>query len=47
MRERIGALLGVGASAVNVKGKSLEGLGALAEGRGVAVQAICLLRGGG
>lgn len=46
MRERIGALLGVGASSVNVKGKSLEGLGALAEGRGVAVQAICLLRGG-
>jgi 2-C-methyl-D-erythritol 2,4-cyclodiphosphate synthase len=46
MRERIGALLGVGANAVNVKGKSLEGLGALAEGRGVAVQAICLLRGG-
>lgn len=46
MRERIGALLGVGASYVNVKGKSLEGLGALAEGRGVAVQAICLLRGG-
>lgn len=46
MRERIGALLGVDASAVNVKGKTLEGLGALAEGRGVAVQAICLLRGG-
>jgi 2-C-methyl-D-erythritol 2,4-cyclodiphosphate synthase len=47
MRERIGALLGVDTSAVNVKGKTLEGLGALAEGRGVAVQAICLLRGGG
>jgi 2-C-methyl-D-erythritol 2,4-cyclodiphosphate synthase len=47
MRVRIGALLGVDASAVNVKGKTLEGLGALAEGRGVAVQAICLLRGGG
>ncbi|HIF42011.1 MAG TPA: 2-C-methyl-D-erythritol 2,4-cyclodiphosphate synthase [Planctomycetes bacterium] len=46
MRERIGSLLGVDASAVNVKGKTLEGLGALAEGRGVAVQAICLLRGG-
>jgi len=46
MRVRIGALLGVDASAVNVKGKTLEGLGALAEGRGVAVQAICLLRGG-
>jgi len=46
MRERIGALLGVDVGAVNVKGKTLEGLGALAEGRGVAVQAICLLRGG-
>lgn len=46
MRVRIGLLLGVDASAVNVKGKTLEGLGALAEGRGVAVQAICLLRGG-
>ena len=45
MRERIGALLEVDVSAVNVKGKTLEGLGALAEGRGVAVQAICLLRG--
>ena len=45
MRERIGALLEVEVSAVNVKGKTLEGLGALAEGRGVAVQAICLLRG--
>ena len=28
---------------VNVKGKSLEGLGALAGGAGVAVQAVCLL----
>jgi 2-C-methyl-D-erythritol 2,4-cyclodiphosphate synthase len=45
MRERIGTLLEVDVSAVNVKGKTLEGLGALAEGRGVAVQAICLLRG--
>jgi 2-C-methyl-D-erythritol 2,4-cyclodiphosphate synthase len=43
MRARIGALLGVGADAVNVKGKSLEGLGALAGGAGVAVQAVCLL----
>jgi len=47
MRVRIGLLLGVDASAVNVKGKTLEGLGALAEGRGVAVQAICLLRESG
>jgi len=43
MRARIAALLGVAADAVNVKGKSLEGLGALANGAGVAVQAVCLL----
>ncbi|MFM7296923.1 MAG: 2-C-methyl-D-erythritol 2,4-cyclodiphosphate synthase [Planctomycetota bacterium] len=43
MRARISALLGVAADAVNVKGKSLEGLGALANGAGVAVQAVCLL----
>jgi 2-C-methyl-D-erythritol 2,4-cyclodiphosphate synthase len=43
MRARIGELLGVEADAVNVKGKSLEGLGALAHGAGVAVQAVCLL----
>ena len=43
MRERIGALLELDPFAVNVKGKSLEGLGALAGGAGVAVQAICLL----
>jgi 2-C-methyl-D-erythritol 2,4-cyclodiphosphate synthase len=43
MRARIAAILGVDAMAVNVKGKSLEGLGALAGGAGVAVQAVCLL----
>lgn len=43
MRTRISALLGCEADAVNVKGKSLEGLGALANGAGVAVQAVCLL----
>ncbi len=43
MRERIAELLGVDADAVNVKGKTLEGLGALANGAGVAVQAVCLL----
>lgn len=43
MRERIGALVGLAPDAVNVKGKTLEGLGALAEGRGVAVQAVALL----
>lgn len=44
MRARIAELLGVAADAVNVKGKSLEGLGALAGGAGVAVQAVCLLQ---
>lgn len=43
MRERIAALLGIASDAVNVKGKSLEGLGALADGAGVAAQAVCLL----
>ena len=43
MRARIAALLGVEPAAVNVKGKSLEGLGALAGGAGVAAQAVCLL----
>jgi len=43
MRERIASLLGIGAERVNVKGKTLEGLGALAGGTGVAVQAVCLL----
>lgn len=43
IRARIGELVGVPAEAVNVKGKSLEGLGALAGGTGVAVQAVCLL----
>jgi 2-C-methyl-D-erythritol 2,4-cyclodiphosphate synthase len=43
MRASIAGLLGLRAEAVNVKGKSLEGLGALAGGLGVAVQAVCLL----
>jgi 2-C-methyl-D-erythritol 2,4-cyclodiphosphate synthase len=43
MRARIASLLGVEPAAVNVKGKSLEGLGALAGGAGVAVHAVCLL----
>jgi len=43
MRARLAGLLGVDVGAVNVKGKSLEGLGALAGGAGVAVQAVCLL----
>ena len=43
MRARIAEHLGLAPDAVNVKGKSLEGLGALAGGQGVAVQAVCLI----
>lgn len=43
MRESIARTCGIDVSQVNVKGKSLEGLGALAGGAGVAVQAVCLL----
>lgn len=43
MRARLAELLGVEVDAVNVKGKTFEGLGALAGGAGVAVQATCLL----
>jgi 2-C-methyl-D-erythritol 2,4-cyclodiphosphate synthase len=45
MRARLAELLAVDANAVNVKGKTFEGLGALAGGSGVAVQAVCLLAG--
>jgi len=43
MRARLGELLGLDERDVNVRGKTLEGLGALAAGAGVAVQAVCLL----
>jgi 2-C-methyl-D-erythritol 2,4-cyclodiphosphate synthase len=43
MRARVAELLGVDADAVNIKGKTLEGLGALADGAGVAVGASCLI----
>jgi len=43
MRAKIAGLIGVDADAVNVKGKTLEGLGALANGAGVAVWAVCLI----
>lgn len=43
MRARIAELVEVDSSAVNVKGKTLEGLGALAHGAAVAVQAVALL----
>ena len=43
MRASVAGLLGIEPDAVNLKGKSLEGLGALAGGAGLAVQAVCLL----
>ena len=43
MRSTIARHLGVEPERVNVKGKTLEGLGALADGAGVAVQAVVLL----
>jgi len=43
IRASLAELLGLDAAAVNVKGKTLEGLGALAGGAGVAVQAVALL----
>lgn len=46
MRDRIGELLGLAPEAVNLKGKTLEGLTALAGGTGVAVQAVALVERG-
>lgn len=43
LRASIAQALGVSHELVNLKGKSTEGLGALAGGKGVAVQAVCLL----
>lgn len=43
MRASLAALLGIDVDAVNVKGKTLEGLTDLAQGRAVSVQAVCLL----
>ena len=43
MRAVLAELLAVDLDRVNVKGKTFEGLGALAGGAGVAVQAVCLL----
>jgi 2-C-methyl-D-erythritol 2,4-cyclodiphosphate synthase len=39
----IARICGIEKHQVNVKGKTAEGLGALAGGAGVAVQAVCLL----
>lgn len=43
LRASLARLVGLAPDAVNVKGKTLEGLGALAGGLGIAVQAVCLL----
>ena len=43
LRASLAKLVGLAPDAVNVKGKTLEGLGALAGGLGIAVQAVCLL----
>ena len=45
LRQRIGELIGLDSNAVNIKGKTLEGMGALAGGAGVAVQAVSLISG--
>lgn len=43
MRARIAELCGADKDTVNVKGKTFEGIGEMAGGRAVAVQAVCLL----
>jgi 2-C-methyl-D-erythritol 2,4-cyclodiphosphate synthase len=47
MRASIAALLDAEPDRVHLKGKTLEGLGALANGAGIAVQAVCLLESRG
>lgn len=43
MRERIAALLGVGADRVNVKAKTAEKMGPVGEGRAIETRAVALL----
>ena len=43
MRARLAELLGLDPGAVNVKGKTLEGLTELSGGRAVTVHAVCLM----
>ena len=43
MRDSIAGLLGVSSDCVNMRGKSVEGLGPLAAGAAVEVHAVCLL----
>lgn len=47
MRSRLAAILGVGADAVSVKGKTDEGMGAVGAGEGVVAHAVCILKGDG
>ena len=44
MRERLGEILGTGASGVSVKGKTNEGMGWIGAGEGLAVHAVALIR---
>jgi len=43
MRERLAAVLGLDAGAVNVKAKTAEKLGPVGEGRAMEARAVCLL----
>ncbi len=43
MVERIAAVLGLGADAVNVKAKTAEKMGPVGEGRAIEARAVCLL----
>ncbi|MFT3822041.1 MAG: 2-C-methyl-D-erythritol 2,4-cyclodiphosphate synthase [Rubrivivax sp.] len=43
MVERIAAVLGLGAGAVNVKAKTAEKMGPVGEGRAIEARAVCLL----
>lgn len=43
MRERLGAVIGIGPDHVSVKGKSNEGMGWIGRGEGVAVIAVALV----
>jgi len=43
MRQRVAAALDIDIDAVNLRGKTAEGLGALGAGEGMAVHAVCLV----